>query len=99
MEIMNDGGIGKEMGRYVFYIYVINILNVYYTDFIAGDTIPSTHRSSNTAQKRGFYLLQSRMSKWEKCLLTFERMLTHKTLNPSNFVLETIRSDFWQRLN
>ena len=87
MGIMNDGGIGKEMGRYVFYIYVINILNVYYTHFIAGDTVPSTHRSSNTAQKRGFYLLQSRMFRWEKCLLTFERMLTLKTLNPFNFML------------
>ena len=55
MGIMNDSGIGREMGRYVYYIYVIYILYVYYIDFIAGNTVPSTHWSSNTAQTRGFY--------------------------------------------
>ena len=34
MGIMNDGGIGKEMGRYVYYIYVIYIVYVHHTDFI-----------------------------------------------------------------
>ena len=33
MGIMNNGGIGKEMGRYVYCIYVIYyILYVFYTD-------------------------------------------------------------------
>ena len=29
MGILNDGGIGKEMGRYVYYISVIYLLYVY----------------------------------------------------------------------
>ena len=64
----------------MYITYVIYILYVYYTDFIAGNTVPSTHWPSNTAQKRGFYLFQSRMFKWEKCFLTFERILTQKPL-------------------